>query len=463
VARAAVFPFPLPDDFVFPSLESPRSGFGILGPQQNFILNAWVIGDFFPDDEVEEIKRGIGRRLYIWGRVTYEDVSEEQRHTEFAHNLFWVPLRNGEEHVFGNYVDRHNYFEGFLRERLPQRYSVGKGEVVTPENQVSKQLDLVVFDSFECPKLFSSEAHSIFPIESIYGAISIKSNLKSGDLIDAYENIASLKRVLPKAPVNQRDPRGLISYGARPPVPVTGIFAYNSHRSLEAICKQVESLDQDLSNIELRPDFVAVLGKCLIGPRIPLRGPFNVYQLPKDKTDLAALRKTGRHTLLRLYLELLRELNMIQLIQFDLTNYDNMPRLVGPFHVRSHNDYFRPPTDSHPGRVSRLNEVAIREIVQNAKPFTLKEVYHHYLGFIPPGIDNSEVALGQIIYEFNPKNLPPLSLDQIDIKTGRMSAAAFMPDFLDIDGKPYAADIGFFTAEHFEEDPTTTLDELFSH
>jgi hypothetical protein len=79
--------------------------------------------------------------------------------------------------------------------------------------------------------------------------------------------------------------------------------------------------------------------------------------------------------------------------------------------------------------VSRPNEVAIREIVQNAKPVTLKEIYHHYLGFIPPGIDNSEAALGQIIYEFNPKDLPPLSLDQIDLKTGRISAAAFHAGF----------------------------------
>jgi hypothetical protein len=107
VASAAVLPFPLLNDFIFPSLEPPRAAFGILAPHQNFIMNACV-EDFFPDNEVEEIKRGNRRRLYIWGRVTYEDVSEQERYTEFAHSIIWVSLPNGEERVLGNYLDRHN-------------------------------------------------------------------------------------------------------------------------------------------------------------------------------------------------------------------------------------------------------------------------------------------------------------------------------------------------------------------
>jgi hypothetical protein len=108
VAKADVLPFPLPDDFVFPSLEPPRTAFGILGPQQNFIMNAMVDGNFFDDSEVEDIKRGRGRRLYIWGTVTYEDAIGEQRYTEFAHNIFWIQLKDGREPILGNYVDRHN-------------------------------------------------------------------------------------------------------------------------------------------------------------------------------------------------------------------------------------------------------------------------------------------------------------------------------------------------------------------
>ena len=72
-AKANVLPFPLADEFVFAPLEQPRSVFGLLAPQQNMIMNALVDRDFFDDGEVENIKRGRARRLYIWGTVVYED------------------------------------------------------------------------------------------------------------------------------------------------------------------------------------------------------------------------------------------------------------------------------------------------------------------------------------------------------------------------------------------------------
>jgi hypothetical protein len=106
IAKAAVLPFSLADDFSFPPLDEPRAIFGLLAPQQNMIMNAFVEGPFFNDLEAEEIKRGRGRRIYIWGRVIYEDVTGEQRYTNFAHNIFWLSLPG--EPTYGNYVDRNN-------------------------------------------------------------------------------------------------------------------------------------------------------------------------------------------------------------------------------------------------------------------------------------------------------------------------------------------------------------------
>jgi len=106
VAKAAVLPFPLADDFSFSQLDQPRRIFGLLAPQQNMIMSAFVEGTFFSDAEAEEIKRGRGRRVYIWGTVIYEDVIGEQRSTNFAHSIFWLSLPN--EPIYGNYADRHN-------------------------------------------------------------------------------------------------------------------------------------------------------------------------------------------------------------------------------------------------------------------------------------------------------------------------------------------------------------------
>jgi hypothetical protein len=105
-ARADILPFPLPSEFEFPPLESPRSVFGILAPHHNFIMNAMLQGRC-PDNEVEDIKRGQGKRAYIWGTVTYEDAFGKERYTNFAHNIFWLQAPQGDI-IFGNYADRHN-------------------------------------------------------------------------------------------------------------------------------------------------------------------------------------------------------------------------------------------------------------------------------------------------------------------------------------------------------------------
>jgi hypothetical protein len=114
-------------------------------------------------------------------------------------------------------------------------------------------------------------------------------------------------------------------------MPVTGVIAYACDRSLEAVATQIKELDTECADIRLRPDFIAIIGQGIIAPRTPLRGEFNSFQLPDDRSALVDLRKTGRHTLFRLYIQVLRELNLIQLRPLDLAFYDQMPRLIGPY------------------------------------------------------------------------------------------------------------------------------------
>ena len=107
-ARADVLPFPLPDDFTFPELPPPRYGFGALGPHQDFTMNA-AVQKRFDDNEAEDIKRGKGKRVYIWGTVFYEDAFRKERYSNFAHGIIWTPGPEGKgEIVFGHYADRHN-------------------------------------------------------------------------------------------------------------------------------------------------------------------------------------------------------------------------------------------------------------------------------------------------------------------------------------------------------------------
>ncbi|WGS45012.1 hypothetical protein LFL97_31045 [Burkholderia sp. JSH-S8] len=101
--RAGILPMPLPDNFDLPQPTQPARGGGVIGPGQSRILSA-MIEEFVPDDEVDAIKIGMGRALYIWGRVTYEDAFGAQRHTNFCQALTWQPNNS----VLGYFIDRHD-------------------------------------------------------------------------------------------------------------------------------------------------------------------------------------------------------------------------------------------------------------------------------------------------------------------------------------------------------------------
>ena len=247
-------------------------------------------------------------------------------------------------------------------------------------------------------------------------------------------------------------------------MPVTGVVAYDCDRSLDAVATQIEVLDAECADIRLRPDFIGVIGQGIIAPRIPLRGDFNSFQLPDDRSALVDLRRTGRHTLFRLYLQILRELNALTLRPLDLRSYDQMPRLIGPYHVGGRNRFVSVKLDgSKQRRTVQLNEAAIREIVTNSSPVTVREHYLNVIGEIPSGIEQSGTSLDSIIYEYNPKNRPPLlSVPSRVDKNGVTTPPVFQLLQLTIDAKDYAVDISALDEAHFDDDPDFTVEELLS-
>jgi hypothetical protein len=367
------------------------------------------------------------------------------------------------KHHGGKGEIREASLRDFLKEYLPQRYAVGSGEVISSENRVSPELDIVIYDPLHCPTLVRSESHAVYPEESVYGAISVKSHLNAGELKEAYENLRGFKTIISRANFTYQPHSGM-SIGFGYPVPVTGIVAYGANRSLEAIAEQVKALDSDLQDRTSRPDFVAIIGQGIIGPREPLRGEFNQFNLSDDPESIVALRKTGRHTLLRLYMQILRELNALTLRPLELQKYDDMPRLIGEHRVGRHNRFVRVSLDgTEIKRVIRFNEAAIREIVSKSKLVSLKQHYLNHIGHIPHGIevDNTNV----VVYEYNPKALPPMNFSSVKLNESGipvLSSPAFQPIFLTIDGKQYAVDIGSLADEHFDEDDDFTADELLS-
>lgn len=80
--------------------------------------------------------------------------------------------------------NREEFLMDFLKNHLPKRYGVTKGEVITKEGLRSHAIDIIIYDAVNCPILYSGKT-SILPVEGVYGIIEVKSSLSKSEFEDA--------------------------------------------------------------------------------------------------------------------------------------------------------------------------------------------------------------------------------------------------------------------------------------
>lgn len=84
----------------------------------------------------------------------------------------------------------------FLRPFLPPCYGLDSGEVFSGDGVQSAQIDIVIYDAIFSTILFRGEEKCLFPAESVFGSLEVKSTLNGNELKTSIENIASLKRLV---------------------------------------------------------------------------------------------------------------------------------------------------------------------------------------------------------------------------------------------------------------------------
>src|SRR5205823_4860490 len=90
---------------------------------------------------------------------------------------------------------REDIIQKFLRPFLPTCYGLAGGEVFSSDGEQSAQVDIVIYDEFFSPVLFRDQRRLLFPAESIYGSIEVKSHFTGADVERSFENISSIKRL----------------------------------------------------------------------------------------------------------------------------------------------------------------------------------------------------------------------------------------------------------------------------
>lgn len=66
-----------------------------------------------------------------------------------------------------------------MRQFLPHCYGVGSGLVFSADGDDSRQVDIVIYDVVYSIILRTDEERFLFPCESVFGSIEIKSSLDS--------------------------------------------------------------------------------------------------------------------------------------------------------------------------------------------------------------------------------------------------------------------------------------------
>lgn len=122
-----------------------------------------------------------------------------------------------------------------LRKFLPKRFSIGCGIIIDKDGNRSKQIDVIVYDSYFHPEIFAQGTTILFPVDIVYLVIEIKTLMKKDTVAQAIDNIASVKKLnfikgktafMRHEPPNTESVASFVLQDLSPPIGV--IFGYRS-------------------------------------------------------------------------------------------------------------------------------------------------------------------------------------------------------------------------------------------
>ena len=383
--------------------------------------------------DTRKIFRGISQKL----RIDFENTAEVK-------------------HAVSRGTMRENSLKEFLRAgRLPSKYGIGSGEIVGRVLDTSRQSDLIIYDAVNGIKLLYDTDVQVFPIDSVYGIIEVKSSLSKAEFIDALEKIKHLKEMAPGGEVSQPLGNGFRVFQKRPR-PFGMIFAYSlADNSLNSLLDNLQEWERHTSP-ELWPNYVCVLD---IGTIFHYGRPLE-QSLDSDTLNVEAwpaFIPYGADSLFEFYCALHDVSGRMNLGSVELRQYYEPATKIGRFIIRGH-VVVNLEKDGEPKRKIRFTEAAIERVVTWCAahgPMRYADVLRKRVGSVPIGLDVATLDGEAFLY--NPDNLP--GVDELGgnlvFKVGK-GATAVTPCLLnshtlEIDNRYYVIAMNGFAESDFED------------
>ena len=226
---------------------------------------------------------------------------------------------------------RESIIKEFLRPFLPECYGLSSGEIFSCNGEQSAQVDIIAYDAIFSTILFRNGPPQLFPAESVFGSIEVKSNLSLHEFGLACGNIASVKRLdrrnadsMDFLPTVRLELGAGLTYGPNKRNHYLGmVFGYDGALT-DAIVKELsERLMQEPEHKQLLPDFIFVVQPgYMIARYVELKGK-NCVTAPGDDYTKFLWMPTGTDTLPLFFLTLNACLGQLRLRSIDFVQLWN--------------------------------------------------------------------------------------------------------------------------------------------
>jgi hypothetical protein len=101
----------------------------------------------------------------------------------------------------------------WLRKYLPNRYSIDKAIVIDHQGNTSHQIDIVIYDNWFTPFIFSQNGFHYIPAEGVYAVFEVKPDI--GASSDGKTNIEYAAEKIESVRALRREATGFINGGIK--------------------------------------------------------------------------------------------------------------------------------------------------------------------------------------------------------------------------------------------------------
>lgn len=215
-----------------------------------------------------------------------------------------------------------------IRDCIPECYGLRAGQIFSNDDKMSKQIDVVIYDNVFSNFFKKDSSAFLFPCESVYGSIEVKTMLNNESFNDAIENIKSVRKLkrenaicLDITPIRHLDlSKNTFKYNEnRTNEYLNIIFAYDSV-SEETINQYLNNLEEDF---DLLPSFIYIHKKGIIYSKVNVENGKSYLGMNHLVNNNYALSKYGEDGLTAFFILLNAMLEQIQLKSIDYTELCN--------------------------------------------------------------------------------------------------------------------------------------------